>query len=439
MNIKGKTKEQLIEEIKVLRQRLEAVEDDRRLHENGDALSTEKHLKEERDRAQKYLDVAGVILIAIDSAQRVTLINKRGAELLGYPEEQILGKKWFDNFLPEKARENTIATFKMLMSGEVEPVEYFENPVVTIEGKERIIAWHNIVLKDSEGRINGTLSSGEDITERRQMEIALRESEMHYRKLSEELELRVAERTSQLEAANKELEAFSYSVSHDLRAPLRTVTGFSQALLEDFSRDMPAEACRYLHRIQMGVTQMDRLIKDLLTFSHTALQTLKVLPVRSSYLVNQVIEELKAEQEGREVKITLGDLPVCQGDSSLLRQVFSNLLSNALKFTRNRTVAKIEIGCISEEADEELIFYIRDNGVGFDMQYADKLFGVFQRLHSSEEYEGMGLGLAITQRIIQRHGGRIWAESEKDWGTTFYFTLKKVFPGNASDRKIDES
>ena len=237
-------------------------------------------------------------------------------------------------------------------------------------------------------------------------------------------------RTEQLEAANKELEAFSYTISHDLRTPLRAIDGFSRILLAEYTSQLPTEAQRYLGLVRNSTQQMGHLIEDLLAFSRLSRQSLNKQMVIPVDLVRQALVELYAEQEGRQVEFIVGDLPACQADPILLKQIFVNLLSNALKFTRKRETARIEIGCEpcegfeSSQGSVETIYFVKDNGVGFDMQYVDKLFGVFQRLHRAEEYEGTGVGLAIVQRIIHRHGGRVWAEAEVDKGATFYFTLE---------------
>ncbi|HET6568644.1 MAG TPA: response regulator [Rhodothermales bacterium] len=235
------------------------------------------------------------------------------------------------------------------------------------------------------------------------------------------LEQRVRQRTAELEAANKELEAFSYSVSHDLRAPLRTMASFSDMLMEDFAAELPPDARHLLDRIVSNAQKMGRLIDDLLRFSRLNQQPLSKQPVHTTTLVHEVLEELRRERDGRTVDVEVGELPDCFCDPSLLRQVFANLLSNAFKFTRQRENGKIEVG--SHRLDGEDVYYVRDNGAGFDMQYAGKLFGVFQRLHSASEFEGTGIGLSIVNRIIQRHGGRIWAEAAVDQGATLYFSL----------------
>ncbi|HLA62083.1 MAG TPA: response regulator [Nitrospiraceae bacterium] len=225
-----------------------------------------------------------------------------------------------------------------------------------------------------------------------------------------------------LEAANKELEAFSYSVSHDLRAPLRAVDGFAQAVLEDYGQRLPEEAQRYLQTIRQGAQRMGDLIDDLLAFAQLSRQPLTRRAVDTGKIVREVLEELSRQRDGRQIEVRVGELSACQGDPGLLRQVWVNLLSNALKFTRKTESAVVEIGSALEQG--ETIFFVRDNGSGFDMQYAEKLFGVFQRLHREEEFEGTGVGLAIVARVIHRHGGRVWAEAETDRGATFYFTLE---------------
>jgi hypothetical protein len=236
-----------------------------------------------------------------------------------------------------------------------------------------------------------------------------------------ELERHVRERTEELEAANRELEAFSYSVSHDLRAPLRAISAFSHLLVEEHSAQMSEEGQQLLSRVTANTQRMEQLIEDLLRFSRLGRQPLSKHSVNMSTLVRESLEELRKEQGHREIEVQVGDLPDCTGDPSLLKQVIVNLLSNAFKYTRDRERTVIEVACGRQEG--EPVYVVRDNGVGFDMRYAGKLFGVFQRMHSAEEFEGTGVGLSIVQRIIQRHGGRIWAEAEVGNGATFFFTL----------------
>jgi light-regulated signal transduction histidine kinase (bacteriophytochrome) len=246
-------------------------------------------------------------------------------------------------------------------------------------------------------------------------------AEAEVRALSAELEQRVVARTAELLAANKELEAFSYSVSHDLRSPLRAIDGFTRILYEDYRADLPEDAQNYFQLIRTNAQQMGHLIDDLLAFARLSRQALTRRVVDPINLIRECLVTLQDEQANRSITIQIDDLPSCQADPALLKQVWINLLANALKYTRRRERAVIEISC--QLVNGETIYAVRDNGVGFDMRYSDKLFGVFQRMHRSEEYEGTGVGLAIAQRIIHRHGGRIWAEAAVDIGAAFFFTL----------------
>ena len=227
-----------------------------------------------------------------------------------------------------------------------------------------------------------------------------------------------------LEALNHDLESFSYSVSHDLRSPLRHIHGFSKILQADFSSELPAEAQRYLSRIESGAERMGHLIDDLLNFSRLGRRNIECQPVPLRLMVDGLVEELSDGFAGREIKWQMEPLPVIQADPALLKQILLNLLGNAIKFTRTRPHARIEIG--SRVLPQGTAIYVRDNGVGFDMKFADKLFGVFQRLHRLEEFEGTGVGLATVARIVHKHGGAVWAESAPEQGATFYFTLGEV-------------
>jgi signal transduction histidine kinase len=249
-------------------------------------------------------------------------------------------------------------------------------------------------------------------------------TEQQIRRFNEELEHRVAARTAELEAANKELEAFSYSVSHDLRAPLRHMDGFSRILLETCASELNPEGQKCLNRICEAAQHMGRLIDDLLKLSRVGRQALALQPVAMKMIVDGVLGDLNGEIEGREIQWRVAEMPSVACDAGLMRQVFDNLIGNAIKFTRNQPTAAIEIGHAITEGTP--VFFVRDNGAGFDMKQADKLFGAFQRLHAQSDFEGTGVGLATVQRIIHRHGGRIWAEAEPDKGATFYFTLEAV-------------
>ncbi|MBP6902636.1 MAG: response regulator [Burkholderiaceae bacterium] len=241
------------------------------------------------------------------------------------------------------------------------------------------------------------------------------------RRLNAELEARVARRTKALEAANRELEAFSYSVSHDLRAPLRAIDGLSAMLLRDHLAALDDDGQRLLNMLRDSARRMDRLIIDLLGFARTAREPLQRAPVRPAPLVRNCLDELRDEIERRGIAIAVGELPPCEADANLLRQVFANLLSNAVKYTRRQSAARIEIG--ATQLDGAPAYFVRDNGAGFDMRHAGKLFGVFQRLHRADEFEGTGVGLAIVARIVDRHGGRIVAEAAPGRGACFTFRL----------------
>ncbi len=240
---------------------------------------------------------------------------------------------------------------------------------------------------------------------------------------NEELEQRVIERTAELEIANKELEAFSYSVSHDLRAPLRAISGFSEMLVEDYGDKLDSDGRHQLKVIQSSARDMGQLIDDLLAFSRLGRKEMSVSVIDMGALVREVFKKLQLAPDSSKARLKAEELAPASGDPAMIREVFSNLLSNAIKFTEPREKAVIEVG--SRLEGEEHIYSVRDNGVGFDMKYVDKLFRVFQRLHRTEEFEGTGIGLALVQRIIHRHGGRVWAESKVNQGATFYFTLSR--------------
>jgi len=250
------------------------------------------------------------------------------------------------------------------------------------------------------------------------------------RRINETLEQRVLARTAELDSTNKELEAFSYSVAHDLRAPLRHMDGFIRLLKKHSWASLDERNQRYLGIISDSARQMGLLIDDLLAFSRVGRAELQLLPVSLQQLVQEAMQELREETQGRDIAWKISPLPDVLADRSMMRLVMINLLANAVKFTGKRERAEIEVGASSNEADGIVVF-VRDNGVGFDMEYSDKLFGVFQRLHPAEEYEGTGIGLANVQRIIHRHKGRTWARGEVDQGATFYFSLPKATEATA--------
>jgi PAS domain S-box-containing protein len=400
--------------------------------------ATEKAL---RENEQRLRDSEGQFRTIANSMSQLAWVakangfiywyNQRWYEYTGTTPEKMEGWGWQSVHDP-KVLQNVMEDWTVFIDAG-EPFE-MEFPLRGVDGTFRTFLTRVQPLKDSAGRVVEWFGTNTDVEVQKQAEEKIHQ-------LNFELDQRVAERTVQLESANQELEAFSYSVSHDLRAPLRAINGFAGIALEDFGAQLPEECRRYLERIRAGGLRMGMLIDDLLTFSRLSRQTASLQPVNSARIVQEVLDELKPQREGRQLDIQVGKLPVCQGDPSLLKQVWVNLISNAVKYTRGREPGIIEIGCMEMvegreskvesqaalpstlDARPSTVFFVRDNGAGFDMKYANKLFGVFQRLHREDEFEGTGVGLAIVQRIIHRHGGRVWAQAEVNHGATFYFTI----------------
>lgn len=349
----------------------------------------------------------------VDAAGRLVYISPSVSRVYGYELHQLADNRGFDLIHPED-RDRLVAAFDAAQAATGAPTH-----VVCryrhANGDYRWLEFSINSIFDPPGQYAGAVIASRDITERKR-------AEDEVRRLNAELEQRVQERTAQLQEANQELEAFSYSVSHDLRAPLRSLDGFSRTLLEEYGDWLDATAIHYLEVIRNSATHMGHLIDDLLSFSRLSRQPLTKIHVDMTHLVRQALANLEAERSDRQVEVVIDPLPECQGDRALLFQVWMNLISNALKFTRKRALARIEIGS-QAGARGETVYFVRDNGAGFDMRYADKLFGVFQRLHPASEYEGAGVGLAIVKRIVSRHGGRIWAEGRVDEGAVFYFTV----------------
>jgi PAS domain S-box-containing protein len=365
--------------------------------------AAEKHLGQMEARYRGLLEAAPDAMVVVNQGGEIVLLNLQAEKQFGYRRDELLGQQ-VTNIIPEGFAERLIADD--LRSAEDALAQQIGTGIeLTARRKDKSEFQIEIMLSPLESA-EGTLVTAaiRDITERKRHERTLQE------------------KNTELQSAVKELDAFSYSVSHDLRAPLRAIGGYSQILLKQCGPILSAEQGKYLQRVRDNTVQMGHLVDDLLTFSRLGRQPLTKQLVPTGTLVAQVLRDVRQQLPGRVVNVSVGDLPPVWGDAGLLKQVFMNIVDNAFKYTRLRDDAVIEIG--SRKIGDEQVFVIRDNGVGFDMQYSDKLFDVFQRLHRAEDFAGTGVGLAIVQRIVQRHGGRIWAEAAVDHGATFYFTTE---------------
>lgn len=372
----------------------------------------EDALRKSEDKFRTAFAKAAIGMAITDMEGRFVEANDSYSMITGYAYDELMAMTFHSIIHPDDFDSN-MTLLRRMISGEGAHF-MVQNRYLRKDGTVVWVRKSVSLARDPHGMPWRIIALIEDITVGKRIEDQVRE-------LNEELERRVHTRTGELEAANKELEAFSYSVSHDLRAPLRAVDGFSKALLEDCGAQLSEEGRHYLAVIRKGAQNMGALIDDLLTFSRLSRLPLQKRTIDTSRLVQDVLAELGGQREGREVDIRLAEMPPCEGDPALLRQVWLNLLANAFKYTRQRAKGIIEIGATQE--DKECVYYVRDNGAGFDMRYYPKLFGVFQRLHRADDYEGTGVGLAIVQRIVHRHGGRIWAEAQVNQGASFFFSL----------------
>ncbi|MCD6384552.1 PAS domain S-box protein [Candidatus Sumerlaeota bacterium] len=515
-------------------------------------VQAEIALREEKERAQKYLDVAGVMIVAVNAKGEVTLINKKGCEILGYSEEEIIGKNWFSNFLPQRLRSEVKSVFDKLMAGEIEPVEYFENPVLNKQGEERIIACHNTIIKDRENNIIGVLSSGEDITERRMAEEKLNHVHEIYRKAIENaqgvpyilnyatetyefigkgcdtligipcskltrkdletlqqeiiiadpehsalplneyidaflrgeieryrvdlkiitpqgeekwlsdysinirdektgeatyslgilqditerkrIEEELIQRAKALERSNTELEQFAYIASHDLQEPLRKIQSFGDRLKDICFEELTEQGRDYLMRMLNATHRMRRLIQDLLAFSRVTTQGRQFVAVNLNKILQDVISDLEVQIQETGANVEVAELPTIDADPTLMRELFQNLIGNALKFRRPDVTPRVRVYSqpLLQNKDEEKIgaenvkyyqIFVEDNGIGFDEKYLDRIFLPFQRLYGRGKYEGTGIGLALCRKIVDCHNGQITAKSKPAQGTTFIVIL----------------
>jgi PAS domain S-box-containing protein len=374
----------------------------------------------ERKKAEELLRAASLYtrslieasldpLVTISPEGKITDVNQATEQVTGRNRSELIGTDFSDYFTePDKARDGYQ---QVLKEGSVTD---YPLALRHQDGHITGVLYNASLYRDEAGKAVGVFAAARDVTERHKAEQALLA-------LKNDLENRVIARTAELEAANKELEAFSYSVSHDLRTPLRAIDGFSLMLLEDYESKLDDEGKRLLNVVRNNTKRMSQLIDDILHFSRAGRTEMNLSEVDMEALVRDVLDGLQPLIAERKLHIDLGGLPKAACDRAMMHQVIENLLSNAIKFTRKNDEARIDIGGRIE--DGKAIYYVKDNGVGFDMRYVEKLFGVFQRLHGVEEFEGTGIGLAIVKRIVTRHGGTVWAEGETGKGAAIYFSI----------------
>jgi PAS domain S-box-containing protein len=384
---------------------------------------TTKSLRETRERLSHLMSQSPAVIYSCETEPpyAVTFISENIINLTGHSVNEFMEDPDFraDRIHPEN-KDAVFAGLAIIASGAKTDYRH-EYRFLHRDGKYRFIYDELRFIRDEFGRPVEIIGFFLDITSRKEAEEALKVSEEKFRMLNAELERRVIERTAQLEMTNQELEAFSYSVSHDLKAPLNAIDGFTRILLDTHAGQLDSKALDHLGRVRDAAGRMSQLIDDLLRLSHVMRAELKKSRVDLTCLAREVAAELQGTEPGRQVSFVIAPSLSIDADLNLMRIVIDNLMRNAWKFTGKHPTALIEVG--AEERDGERVFFVRDNGAGFDMSYAGKLFGAFQRLHRISEFEGTGIGLAIVKRIISRHGGRIWAEGKTGEGAVFWFTL----------------
>ncbi len=361
-------------------------------------------LEEERLRVRNYLDVAGIMILALDSKGQITLINRKGCEVLEASAEQIVGLSWFEKFVLKDEQKNVFSAFQELMAGKIENIEFFENKIISMNGTVKLIFWTNRMLRDKQGQITGILSSGEDITARRNFETMLEES-------------------------NKELDDFAYIASHDLKEPLRGIMNYSNFLLEDYGEQFDEDGRSKLNTLVFLGQRLSDFISSLLTFSRVGRLEYAYQETDLNAVVEDVISSIQVSLNEENIVVRMPQtLPTILCDKIRMREVFLNLISNAMKYN-DKPEKWIEIG--TQEAESEgggMVFYVRDNGIGIREKHIDKVFMIFKRLHGRDKYGGgTGAGLTIVKKIIEKHGGSIWLKSTFGEGTTFYFTLGRIY------------
>ncbi|CAN5622948.1 hypothetical protein BH10ACI3_BH10ACI3_09750 [soil metagenome] len=364
-----------------------------------------------RERLAAIVKSSDDAIISTELGGIITTWNSAAEKMFGYTAQEILGRS-LSRLIPKDRSDEEQKILDMILRGET--LSHFETVRI---GKNRKLIDVSVTIspiKNDEGKIIGASKIVRNISE-------LKNAVKEIRKLNTQLEQRVTERTAQLQAVNDELESFSYSVSHDLRAPLRHINGFSGALLEDYGDTLDDVGKGYLTQVREASQEMAQLIDDVLQLARVTRTEIISEPVDLSEMANSIVEDMRHGDTGRQVTVNIKDGLKTHGDKQLLRILLTNIIGNAWKFTSKTENAEITFG--EEQDDGKTVYFVCDNGVGFDMAFSDKLFGAFQRLHGADEFEGTGIGLATVQRIINRHAGRVWAQAAVDVGATFYFTL----------------
>jgi len=367
---------------------------------SADRRQAEEALRKEKEFTDGLINTAQAIILVLDTKGRITMINPYMEEISGYRLEEVRGKDWFETFLPESDRQRTRELFSRAISGARTKGNI--NPIVAKDGRKIIVEWYDKSLLDSSGKVTGMLSIGQDITERRLAEEAL------------------VRKSEDLARSNAELAQFAYVASHDLKEPLRMVISYVQLLEERYKGKLDPDADEFIGYAVEGTKRMSQLLKALLDYSRVSTRGNPLQTVESETVLETALQNLKIVLEETKGTVTHDPLPVIIADETQMVQLFQNLICNGLKF-HGPQPPLIQVSAKQEGTN--WIFSFQDNGIGIDPQYFEKIFVIFQRLHTRDKYPGMGIGLAIAKKIVEQHGGRIWVESEKEKGSTFYFTV----------------